>query len=207
MSNSAYSRSRTLYLVQLAILAAILIFLELTGIGFIKTLGLEFTIMTVPVIIGAIILGPGAGAVLGGIFGLTSFWQAVSGKSPFGVLLLNLDPLGAIMTTIPTRILMGLLCGLIFRALKKRMENVNLPYLIASLSGALLNTVFFMSVLILFYYQSQLLQDISQTLGTKSALTFIFSFVGVQGAIEALISAILGTGISRALSQSARLNR
>ena len=207
MSNSAYSRSRTLYLVQLAILAAILIFLELTGIGFIKTLGLEFTIMTVPVIIGAIILGPGAGAVLGGIFGLTSFWQAVSGKSPFGVLLLNLDPLGAIMTTIPTRILMGLLCGLIFRALKNRMENVNLPYLIASLSGALLNTVFFMSVLILFYYQSQLLQDISQTLGTKSALTFIFSFVGVQGAIEALISAILGTGISRALSQSARLNR
>lgn len=207
MSNSAYSRSRTLYLVQLAILAAILLFLELTGIGFIKTLGLEFTIMTVPVIIGAIILGPGAGAVLGGIFGLTSFWQAVSGKSPFGVLLLNLNPLGAIMTTIPTRILMGLLCGLIFRALKKRMENVNLPYLIASLSGALLNTVFFMSVLILFYYQSQLLQDISQTLGTKSALTFIFSFVGVQGAIEALICAILGTGISRALSQSARLNR
>src|SRR5665811_933425 len=109
MTQVKYSRGRTLYLVRLAVLAVILFLLEFTGVGYIKTPGIELTIMQVPVIVGAIILGSGAGAILGGLFGLTSFWQAVSGKSAFGLMLFNMNPLGAFLTTIPTRILMGLL--------------------------------------------------------------------------------------------------
>ena len=72
------------YLVQLAVLTALLLLLEITGLGYIKTPVLEFTVMQVPVILGAIILGPGAGALLGGVFGLTSFWECF-GKSAFGM--------------------------------------------------------------------------------------------------------------------------
>lgn len=64
---------RIRYLVQLAVLVAILLLLEFTGIGMIKTPFLEFTVMQIPVIIGAIVLGPAAGAALGGVFGLLSF--------------------------------------------------------------------------------------------------------------------------------------
>ncbi len=205
MAQLKYSRGRTLYLVRLAVLAVILILLEFTGIGYIKTPGIEFTIMQVPVIVGAIILGPGAGAMLGGLFGLTSFWQAVSGKSAFGLMLFNMNPLGAFLTTIPTRILMGLLCGLLFRMLKGKMKSPNFRYILSSLSGALLNTVFFMSVLMLFYYQSELFQGIAESLGSKNALLFVFAFVGVQGAIEAIVCAVLGTAIARAVSKSVRL--
>jgi len=205
MTQVKYSRERTLYLVRLAVLAGILFLLEFTGIGYIKTPGIELTFMQVPVIVGAIILGPGAGAILGGMFGLTSFWQAVSGKSAFGLMLFNMNPLGAILTTIPTRILMGLLCGLFFRFLKSRMKTKNLQYILASLCGALLNTVFFMSILMLFYYQSELLQGIAENLGSKNALLFVFAFVGVQGAVEAVVCAVLGTAIARAISRSVRL--
>ena len=54
-------------LVQLSVLIAIMLLLELTGLGMIKTAGLEITIMLVPVIVGAIVMGPAAGALLGGL--------------------------------------------------------------------------------------------------------------------------------------------
>ena len=38
--------------------------------------------MTIPVVIGAMILGPAGGAVLGLVFGLTSFYQCFAGD-PF----------------------------------------------------------------------------------------------------------------------------
>ena len=206
MTQTNYRRERTLYLVQLTVLAAILLLLEVTGLGYIKTPGLEFTIMTVPVIVGAIILGPGAGAVLGTIFGLTSFWQALSGKSAFGAMLMNMNPVGAFVTTVPTRILMGLLCGLIYLFLKNRLRHKTIQYTLASLAGALLNTVLFMSMLLLFFYQSQLLQGFASQLGTSGPVTFVFAFVGLQGALEALICAVLGTAITQALARSTRKN-
>lgn len=205
MSNTD-ARTRTLYLVRLSVLAVILLLLEVTGLGYIKTPGLEFTIMTVPVIVGAIVLGPGAGAVLGGVFGFTSFWQAVSGKSLFGVMLLNMNPFGAFVTTVPTRILVGFLCGLFFVFLRKRLKNKILSLTLASLSGALLNTALFMSALLIFYYHSDLFQGITQNLGTKGPLTFLFAFVGVQGMLEALICAVLGTAISQAVATSSKIS-
>ena len=51
-------------MVRLSVLVAIMLLLELTGLGMIKTAGLEITIMLVPVIVGAIVMGPAAGALL-----------------------------------------------------------------------------------------------------------------------------------------------
>ena len=52
-------------LVRVSVLVAIMLLLEVTGLGMIKTAGLEITILMVPVIVGAIVMGPAAGAVLG----------------------------------------------------------------------------------------------------------------------------------------------
>ena len=57
--------SRTVKLVEMALLVAIILILAFTPLGYIKTLGLEITLIVVPVTIGAIILGPLGGAVLG----------------------------------------------------------------------------------------------------------------------------------------------
>ena len=62
-------------MVRLAILIAILLLMAFTPLGYIRFGGLEITFLTVPVIIGAIILGPVEGAILGGVFGLTSFFH------------------------------------------------------------------------------------------------------------------------------------
>lgn len=185
------------YLVQLAVLTALLLLLEITGLGYIKTPALEFTVMQVPVILGAIILGPGAGALLGGVFGLTSFWECF-GKSAFGMQLLAINPWATAVVCIVPRLLMGLCCGLIFRALAAKPRKL-LPFAAASLSGALLNTVFFMSALLLFFGATPYLVGLRASLGGKSILGFAAAMVGVQGVLEAVICGVLGTAIAKAV--------
>lgn len=204
MTTSNRQRNRTLYLVQFSMLVAVLLMLEFTGLGYIKTLGLEFTIMTVPVIVGAIVLGPLAGTILGAVFGLSSLLQAITGKSPFGAILYGINPLGTVITTVPTRILMGLFCGLLFVGLTRWLKNKTLQYSLASLAGALLNTLFFMTSFLLFFYRSQPVQEFAVSMGSKSAIGFAFAFVGLQGFLEAVICAVLGTAISRALATRGR---
>jgi len=63
--------------VEMALLVAIILLMAFTPIGYIKTFGLEITLIVVPVTVGAITLGPAAGAVLGAVFGITSFIQCL----------------------------------------------------------------------------------------------------------------------------------
>lgn len=81
----------TKYLVEMALLVAIILLMAFTPIGYIKTAGLEITLIVVPVAVGAVTLGPTAGAILGGVFGITSFIQCF-GMSQFGALLLGINP-------------------------------------------------------------------------------------------------------------------
>lgn len=187
---------RTGKMVRMAVLVAILLLMEITGLGMIKTFGVEMTIMQIPVIIGAIILGPAEGAVLGGIFGLLSFWECF-GKSVFGAALLSISPLGAFIVCLVPRILMGWLCGLIFKALynPEKKKNV-LPFAGASLSGALLNTIFFMTALVLLFGRTDYIMSFR---GDMNVIAFIVAFVGLQGLIEAILCFVVGAVVSTAL--------
>ena len=61
-------------MVLLGMLIAVLLVMGMTGIGFIPLPVIKATTMHIPVILGAVLLGPTAGAVLGGAFGLCSIW-------------------------------------------------------------------------------------------------------------------------------------
>lgn len=66
----------TKFLVEMAPLVAIILIMAFTPLGYIKTAGIEITLIVVPVAVGAVTLGPAAGAILGGVFGLASFCAA-----------------------------------------------------------------------------------------------------------------------------------
>ncbi len=186
-------------MVELAVLLAILLMLEITGLGMFKTFGLELTILQIPVILGAIILGPSAGAILGGAFGLLSFWECF-GKSQFGAALLGINPFLTFLVCVPTRILMGCLCGLIFRAMDRKLAGTKgdfASYVVASLSGALLNTLFFMTTLCLCFYHTEYIQGFASALGAGNVLLFIVLFVGVQGLVEAALCTVVGAGVGK----------
>ena len=62
----------TRYMVTLAMMAAIVVLLANTPLGMIQLPVIKATTVHIPVIIGSILLGPEAGAILGGVFGLCS---------------------------------------------------------------------------------------------------------------------------------------
>ena len=188
----------TKYLVEMALLVAIILLMAFTPIGYIKTAGLEITLIVVPVAVGAVTLGPTAGAILGGVFGITSFIQCF-GMSQFGALLLGINPFLTFLVCAPTRILMGWLTGLIFAALYKSPAK-KFSYYVASLACPLLNTFFFMGFLCLFFYNTDYIQGIVSSLGVSNPVVFVAAFVGVQGLIEAGFCFVVGSIVSKALS-------
>ena len=185
-------------MVQLGLFSAIILLMAFTPLGYIKTAGLEITLLVIPVAVGAVTLGPAAGAILGGVFGLTSFAQCF-GMSPFGAILLNINPVGIFLVCVVPRILMGWLTGLLFIKMKQWKYTRGISYVAASLIGPVLNTLFFMSTLLIFFYNTDYIQGIAQTLNTTNVFTFVLAFVGINGLIEAGICFVLGTAISRTL--------
>lgn len=197
-----------LTLVQMSVLIAVMLVLELTGLGMLKIGPLEMTILQFPVIVGAILMGPAAGAGLGLAFGLISFWECF-GKSAFGTALMSIDPFFTFLVCVPTRTLMGFLCGLIYQAMHKALSSGKdkvgqirkmIPYITASLSGALLNTLFFMGTLLILFGSTEYIQGFMELAGTQNYILFACWFVGVQGLVEALLCAFLGTVVSRAVN-------
>ena len=62
----------TRYLTSVALMAALVILLANTPLGMIQLPVVKATTVHIPVILGAVLLGPQAGAVLGGVFGICS---------------------------------------------------------------------------------------------------------------------------------------
>lgn len=182
----------------IAVLTAIILLMAFTPVGYIKTAGLEITLITVPVIVGAIVLGPGAGAILGAVFGITSFLQAALGLSPFGLTLFGINPFFCFLVCIPTRTLMGFLTGVIFKLFKNKNF---LSYSVTGLCGALLNTVLFMSTLVACFWNTDFIQGLAGQLGTAGILAFVIAFVGLQGLIEAIACFVLASAIGLALDK------
>lgn len=193
----AKATEKTRRLTQLALLVAIMLVLAFTPLGYLK-LGpaIEITFMVIPVAVGAILLGPASGAFLGGVFGLTSFIQCF-GMSQFGATLLGIDAVRTFLVCMVSRVLMGWLCGLIFRALHHFDKTRFLSYAAASLSAALLNTVFFVGLLMLLFGQSDFILGMR---GGMNLIAFLAAFVGINGLVEAFVAFALGTAISKAVS-------
>lgn len=197
--HTANKKFDTRYMVELAMMIAIILLMSFTPLGYIRTPGLSVTLLTIPVAVGAIILGPKGGAVCGLAFGATSFYMALNGSSAFAAMLLSINPVGTFITCVVARVLEGWLTGLIFAALYKKAAAKKVSYYIASLACPLLNTLFFMGFLCIFFYNTEYIQGIASGLGVGNPILFVAAFVGIQGLIEAGICFVIGSIVSRAL--------
>lgn len=198
--------SNLTYLMELALLVGIMLMMNLTGLAMIPLPGQYASIMTVPVAVGAMMLGPLAGGVLGGVMGCISFYTAI--KTGFSTMFLAGYTGGSVvvlsfLNTIPTRILMGVCVGWIFRALYKLDRSKTISYYIGGLAAPLLNTLFYMTVLVLIFLNAPTLQAL---LGAEmmakfqdNILLFVAAYVGVQALIEAVVGCVISGTICKAL--------
>ena len=194
------NHAKTLYLVQLALLVSITLLMALTPLGYIKTPVLSVTLLTVPVAVAAILLGPAAGAICGFAFGMTSFVNALIGTGSVLLMgLLQISPVLTFVVAVVARVLVGLFTGLIFKGLYRIEKTRGISYFVASLCCPLLNTCLFMGFLMLFFFNSPAIQSSAEKFGTTNPFKLVILMVGTQGAIEAAICFVIASAVSRIL--------
>ena len=181
----------------MGLLIAIIAVMTFTPLGYLKAGPVEITFLPVPVAVGAIVLGPWAGALLGLVFGITSFIQCFMG-SPLGTVLISVQPIYCAIVCIIPRIIAGMLPAFIFRFFRKieKSKNKIFSYAISSLSCALINTVLFVGGLILFFGKTP---ELHELFDTSSLWSIVWLIIGYNFIIEAVACCLLGGSIAKAV--------
>ena len=189
---------KTVRLSRLALFSALILLLNYTPLGYIRVFALEITLIIIPVTLGAMLLGPADGAILGGVFGLTSF-ATCFGSSQFGVTLLAINPIGTFITCVVARVLAGGFTGLVFERLHRSEKLRPISYAVGGLLGPVFNTLFFMSCIVLFFWNTEFIQGMAATMGAANPLTFVVLFVGINAVFETVVSFLVSTALCRVL--------
>lgn len=148
MSNKAKLDVRSLSIAGiLCALIGAMTLVPQTGYIAIPALQISITTLHVPVIIGAILLGPGWGAVIGGFWGITCMLKAFA-MPPSVLDLLFRNPL----YSVAPRIMVGLIAALVYRALSARLGEKRrfLSFYLTGMAGAITNSALVLGFLALF---------------------------------------------------------
>ena len=190
----------TSQLTILGLMAGILFLMAYTPLGYLNIGPLAVTFNVIPVAICAVVLGPTGGAVAGAVFGLTSFLQAmgIGGTSALGAALFQINPfLSAVQCFVP-RILDGLLIGFIYRGMRKK-TNVNASCAVTGFFSAFLNTLFFMTALVVMFGNTEVIQNL---MGGRNVIIGCCMMVGVNAISEMVSSTIITAAVGTALSKA-----
>ena len=194
------NKSGTVKLVTIGLLTAILLLMAYTPFGYLNIGPLAITFNMIPVAIGAIALGPAGGAAVGAVFGMTSFLQCIGigGTSAMGAMLFSINPFLAFIQRMVPRVLDGFLLGFIFQGAKK-YSNAYVASCITGFCAAFLNTVFFMSSLVLLFGNTSYIQEM---IGGRNVIVFICVTVGINAVLEMLSSTIITGAVGAALMKA-----
>ena len=193
---------------------AIIFILAFTPIGFIPLPFVRATTIHIPVILGALLLGPKYGAALGFLFGFTSLINNTINPnltsfvfSPFYHIpgAESGSYLALIVVFIP-RILVGIIPWFFYRGLQKilprRFEVANLA--LSGVVGSLTNTFFVLHFIYLFFrepYASVVGEPV------EMVYSFIMGLIVANGIPEAVVAGILVAALGGAFGAVLRRNQ
>lgn len=174
-------------MVLLSLLAALVAILSYFG-GFIKIGGLASISLTlVPVVLGAALCGPFAGALLGGVSGAVFFATADA------AFWLGLSIPGTIITVMVKGILAGLLAGLVYKLLAG--YNRYLAIIVSAVVCPVVNTGIFLLGCLIFFVDTVKAWAVVEGISVGAYL--IIFFVGLNFVFELIVNVVLSPAIAR----------
>lgn len=193
----------TSWMVSVALMAAIVVVLANTPLGMIQLPIVKATTVHIPVIIGAILLGPTAGAVLGFVFGMCSLISNTMAPtllsfafSPFMSTTGILGAIKAIWISVGCRVLIGVVAGWLWILLKKIRLNQIASLAMTGFVGSMVNTVTVMgSIYLLFAKQYAEAKEVAIT----AVWGLVMGTVTASGIPEAIAAAVLVAIVTKVL--------
>ena len=151
----------------LALLTAVVLIFQTLG-AFIRLGPFQASLVLIPIVIGAALLGVGAGGWLGFVFGMHVLLCGDAAA------FLTIDFVGTVITVLAKGILCGVTAGLIFKALKKFNQYV--AVLVSAIACPIVNTGIFLLGCKLFFMES-----ISAWANAEGMSVVSYMFLGLVG--------------------------
>ena len=133
----------------IALLMALVVVLQFVS-GMIPSFGgFNLSLVLIPIIMGAAIYGPGAGAILGGTFGAIVYINCVNGIDAGGAMVFQANPILCFLVVMGKGILAGIASGFVYKWLKNK--NGYIAMLCAAIVCPIVNTGVFVLCMMTFF--------------------------------------------------------
>lgn len=174
--------NKTKVVVGVGLLTAIVVVLQVLAVLF--PVGIfTITLSLVPMLVGAALYGPWAGAWLGFVFG---FVVLLTNASAF----MAVNPAGTIATCLLKGILAGLVAGYVYLFIKKKFDKQIVATVVAAIVEPIVNTGVFVIGCLIFF-----LPTIEGWFPGKVGFAAIAAMIGVNFFIEIAVNIALSTTI------------
>ena len=173
----------------LAVLVALVIVLQVWASAIpIGTTRISLTL--IPIVLGALLLGPLAGAFLGAVFGAVVLIAALSGADSFTFILLSEHPVLTVLLCLVKGAAAGLVAGLVHRAVRRKNEYV--AVFAAALVAPVVNTgLFILGALLM----SDTLSANFVADGTTVLYFLVIGCAGVNFLVEFAVNAVVSPAL------------
>lgn len=136
-------------LAGVGLLMALVIVLQYVG-GMIPPVGgFSFSLVLIPIVLGAAVYGPAVGMLLGGTFGVVVIINCITGTDVGGAMVFQANPVLCVLVVMGKGVLAGLAAGLVYRFMKK--VNPYLAMLCSAIICPVVNTGVFVVCMMTFF--------------------------------------------------------
>ena len=193
MARMTKNKASVVKMTELAILTAIVLIL---GIGIrLPFLATQISLVLIPIVLGATVLGPKAGAWLGLVFGLEVYIVlGVMGLDPFTMILFNDHPIITFLICTVKSTLAGFLSGLVYKQLS-RLNELLATFVAAALTPLVNTGVFVLGCLLI----TDTLKSNFISGDTTVIYFLIIGCAGINFVFEFLINMVFAPSLNRVI--------
>ena len=177
-------------MVAVAFLMALVVVMQFVS-GMIPPVGgFSISLVLIPVVLGAVLYGPGVGALLGATFGTIVFINCVTGADPGGAMVFQASPVLCFLVVMAKGTLAGLASGFFYKLLKKL--NVYVAMLCAAIVCPVVNTGLFICGMFVFF-----MSTLEAWAGGMNVVYFaIIGLTGINFIVELVVNLALSSAIT-----------
>lgn len=186
-------------LAQIAMLSAIVIVMTFVPyVGYISYGALSITLIHIPVIVGACVLGIKGGGILGAVWGISCIIKAVfAPPSPLeGIIFRN--PLIAFVP----RVIAGVAAGLVYSLIAKKISKKSIAAVLAALTACLCNTAIVMGGIYLLYGKEYGAELGISSVNFGGLTNYILAAFGINAVLEIAVGIAVGVPVAAALRKA-----
>lgn len=182
-------------LATLAILSALIVVIQLVS-GFIKIGAVNLSFVLIPIVMGAIVIGPLAGVILGVVFGLVCYFMGLVGMDSLTYLLISEHPIITFLTCVVKGAAAGFATGFIYQVLAKKNEYLGV--ILGALAAPVINTGLFIVGALIMSDAIDLFM-VANNISVSAIYFLVIMCAGINFLVEFALNGILAPSLYRVI--------